>query len=271
MIMSKRFTRNIRLIEDIDKQPKSTNEQNDLLSDKKDVYVRNQNKYEKITGGVHQVNNKTPDDQGNVEIDTGVHKVNGKDPDEQGNIEVDTGVMQVNGKDPDEQGNIEVDINDRNLLTGTSDEWEERTFSSWTKGYIYLYLKDSDLEPGDIFTYGVDIDNTIDEVNTDEVKNSITFRDSEDNRLGIVKTNYISGGKKERTVCTAEIPEKTSVIRIGKFSKGEGGKQKTFAIRKIMLNHGNRAAPWTPAPEDIVTNSELEKIKQAIINLGGSI
>ncbi|MDN6162548.1 MAG: hypothetical protein L0I79_07230, partial [Atopostipes sp.] len=73
--MAKRFTRNIRSIEDIDKQSKSTNEQNDLLSDKKDVYVRNQNKYEKITGGVHQVNNKTPDDSGNVEIDTGVMQV----------------------------------------------------------------------------------------------------------------------------------------------------------------------------------------------------
>ena len=186
--------------------------------------------------------------------------------------DIDKALPEVEDKLDEVAGKIsELDISDRNLLKGTSDEWEERTFSSWTSDYIHLHLKDVGLQPGDIFTYAVDIDNTIDKVNTDKVKGSITFRDSEDNQLGIAKTNYISGGKKERAISTAEIPEKTSVIRIAKFAKEEGKKQKTFAIRKRMLNYGNRAAPWIPAPEDIVTKSELEKIKQAIINLGGSI
>jgi len=122
--MAKRFTRNIRSIEDIEKQPKYTNEQNDLLSDKKDVYVRNQNKYEKITGGVHQVNNKTPDDSGNVEIDTGVMQVNGKDPDEQGNIDVDSGVKTVANVEPDKNGNVNLkmkNIEDINLYVKHSE------------------------------------------------------------------------------------------------------------------------------------------------------
>ncbi|MDN6641081.1 MAG: phage baseplate upper protein [Tetragenococcus sp.] len=165
----------------------------------------------------------------------------------------------------------ELDYSNRNLLKGTSDEWEERTFSGWTSDFIHLRLKDVGLQPGDIFTYAVDIDNTIDEVNTDEVRSSAIFRDSEGNKLGRAPTNYISGGKKERAISTAEIPEKTSEIRIAKFSKGEERKQKTFAIRKRMLNYGTRASPWAPAPEDIVTKSEIEQIKQAITNLGGSV
>lgn len=186
--------------------------------------------------------------------------------------DIDKALPEVEDKLDEVAGKIsELDISDRNLLKGTSDEWEERTFSTWTSDYIYVHLKDVGLQPGDVFTYAVDIDNTIDEVNTDEVKNSVTFRDSEDNLLGEASTNKISGGKKERAMSTAEIPEKTSVIRIAKFSKQEGEKQKTFAIRKRMLNCGARAAPWIPAPEDIALKSDIEQIKQAIIALGGSV
>lgn len=64
--MAKRFTRNIRSIEDIEKQPKSTNEQNDLLSDGKDVYVRNKDKYERITG-LNDVNARLNDLQSRVD------------------------------------------------------------------------------------------------------------------------------------------------------------------------------------------------------------
>lgn len=66
--MAKRFTRNIRSIKDIEKQPKYTNQQNDLLSDDKHVYVRNKDQYEQITGGVKEVNGETPDENGNVDL-----------------------------------------------------------------------------------------------------------------------------------------------------------------------------------------------------------
>ncbi|MDN6612547.1 MAG: hypothetical protein L0L09_13470, partial [Staphylococcus equorum] len=130
--MAKRFTRNIRSVENIEKQPKNTNEQNDLLSDDKEVYVRNQGKYEKITGNVEKVNNKEPDDRGNVEIDTGTMTVNDEKPDDSGNVEIDTGVMQVNGKDPDEQGNIDVDSGVKTVTNVAPDE----------NGNVNLELKD---------------------------------------------------------------------------------------------------------------------------------
>lgn len=48
--MAKRFTRNIDNVEDITKLPLYLTLQNDLVSDDKDVYVKNGEKYEKITG-----------------------------------------------------------------------------------------------------------------------------------------------------------------------------------------------------------------------------
>lgn len=122
--MAKRFTRNIRSIKNIEKQPKYTNKQNDLLSDKKDVYVRNQDKYEKITGGVKEVNGETPDSDGYVEIDTGAMTVNDEKPDKNGNVTIDTGVKTVANIEPDENGNVNLEtknIEDINLYVRNSE------------------------------------------------------------------------------------------------------------------------------------------------------
>lgn len=130
--MAKRFTRNIRSIENIEKQPKYTNQQNDLLSDDKHVYVRNKDEYHNLTNSVKSVNDETIDENGNVEIDTGVHKVNGKRSDDKGNVKIDTGVMKVNGKDPDEQGNIKVDSGVKTVANVAPDE----------NGNVDLQIKD---------------------------------------------------------------------------------------------------------------------------------
>lgn len=64
--MAKRFTRNIRSIKDIEKQPKYTNQQNDLLSDDKHVYIRNKDKYERITG-LNDINARLNDLQSRID------------------------------------------------------------------------------------------------------------------------------------------------------------------------------------------------------------
>ena len=66
--MSDNFTRNIKGVKEISKQSLSTNQQNDLLSDNKDVYVRNGEKYERLTGSVKSVNGAIPNENGGVEI-----------------------------------------------------------------------------------------------------------------------------------------------------------------------------------------------------------
>lgn len=47
--MAQEFVRNIKHT-DVTKEPLYTTQQNDLISDDKDVYVHNNGKYEKITG-----------------------------------------------------------------------------------------------------------------------------------------------------------------------------------------------------------------------------
>lgn len=42
-------------------------------------------------------------------------------------------------------------------------------------------------------------------------------------------------------------------------------------IRKIKLEFGAVATPWSPAPEEILTQSDYAKIKAAIVALGGSL
>lgn len=59
--MSHHFTRNIINVKDILEQKLYTNNQNDLLSDDEEVYVRNVNWYEPITGAVRSINNILPD------------------------------------------------------------------------------------------------------------------------------------------------------------------------------------------------------------------
>ncbi|MDN6599509.1 MAG: hypothetical protein L0L13_09705 [Tetragenococcus koreensis] len=164
--MSKRFTRNIRSIENIEKQPKYTNEQNDLLSDDKHVYIRNKDKYENLTNSVKSVNDKTIDEKGNVEIDTGAMTVNDEKPDkngnvtidtgtmtvneekpnDKGNVEIDTGVMQVNGKDPDEQGNIEVDSGVKTVANVAPDENGNVNLKTKNIENITSYVKHSELD-----------------------------------------------------------------------------------------------------------------------------
>lgn len=98
--MAKRFTRNIRSIKDIEKQPKNTNQQNDLLSDDKHVYVRNKDQYEQITGGVKEVNGETPDENGNVDLQlkdfTGQEKLVRKNQLEEFNETITTQLAQNN-------------------------------------------------------------------------------------------------------------------------------------------------------------------------------
>lgn len=55
--MSKKFVRNITDIEEIEKQEKDTNIQNDILStNSKDVYIRTGNIYHELTNKVKNVN-----------------------------------------------------------------------------------------------------------------------------------------------------------------------------------------------------------------------
>jgi hypothetical protein len=92
--MSSRFTRNIHNIKNINEQDFNTNVQNDLLSDNNgEVFIRTKEKnnpqYYQLTNSVKSVNGvSTTDRQGAITIDVGVKTINNKKPDENGDINI---------------------------------------------------------------------------------------------------------------------------------------------------------------------------------------
>ena len=76
--MAHKITRNITQVKDIDKQGLNTNNQNDLLSDDKHVYVRNQKEYHCLTDNVKEVNGVKPDleDGNKAGINIGIEIIN---------------------------------------------------------------------------------------------------------------------------------------------------------------------------------------------------
>ncbi|BDU78949.1 BppU family phage baseplate upper protein [Tetragenococcus phage phiYA5_2] len=224
--MAKRLTRNIRSIKDIEKQPKYTNKQNDLLSDDKHVYVRNKDQYVQITGGVKEVNGETPDENGNVNLQT----------------------------------------NDHNLLPGTSDEWE--TYE-WETSYgwegVEYSLEELGLKIGDTITFSKLLDNTMDDVDL-KIWVQINFVDANGETLSNMRTSSIESGQRGYVKGTEKIPDDTADLLIYKVNKGDSQTAKTLAGKETKLQIGT-----LPTPEDIALKSELEQIKQAIINLGGEI
>ena len=277
--MAKRITRNIRSIEDIEKQPKYTNKQNDLLSDDKDVYVRNQDKYEQITGGVKEVNGNGSNDQGNVEVDTGVMQVNGKDPDEQGNIELaykqytDDKISSSEKKTNNTINGIQAS-GDNLILNGNF----ENGFTGWnpdasaslvnnerTSGKA-VRMKSSGIklmtsilvEPGRTYEFGY------------WYKTSSDFDGITQNtkmRLGTSSGALVDSESYDGNTTEWKKAAKTTKIK----------SEDIYSLEISIKSEASKG--WIDFSEvyliDITryneTKSELKKIKQAIINLGGSI
>ena len=116
----------------------------------------------------------------------------------------------------------------------------------------------------------MEIDNTIDQQNDSELFSSLRFT-LNNGKIKPFEGNKIPSGEKGVSSVTCVVPSDVKVARHVKIAQRPLGTQKVGAYRKPTLNHGPLAAPWAPAPEEIVIKSEIEQIKQAIIALGGEI
>ena len=261
--MAKRFTRNIRSIKDIEKQPKNTNQQNDLLSDDKHVYIRNKDKYENLTNSVKSVNQKTIDEKGNVEVDTGVMQVNGKDPDNKGNVDIDagSGIKTVTNVAPDENGNVDLQIKDfkeqKKLVRKNQLDEALEGIESGYKNYFSVKAWEeqvnTDVVDNDLPAIKLKLEgNTQYTLST----NIPVYDDSTGNKAVFFATSDVgrvnSGNdgvsvNDPRTITTNEDGEVVVVIREKDMTSGDWW---------VMLNKGTRAAPWTPAPEDLVDEAK---------------
>ncbi|WP_333498537.1 hypothetical protein [Kluyvera sp. CHPC 1.2972] len=103
------------------------------------------------------VNGQSPDDEGNVTVDTGVMKVNDKSPDASGNATIDTGVMTVNGSSPDADGNIVVQTEGVSTVNGTAPDTDGNV--ELTNFPSAVTMDDTLTVAGEITTGGRVVDN----------------------------------------------------------------------------------------------------------------
>lgn len=156
------------------------------------------------------------------------------------------------------------------MLKNTSSEWQEYTWKNWSTGFFpKIYADDLDFKNADKITLSLELDNTIDDVDLG-VRGKINVFDKSGNKFQAF-TDFVQPGEKRIEQATIAIPEGLDYVQIFWVSKEDTVTSKTAASRKHMLNFGTRAAPWQPAPEDVTPRSEIDKIKQAIIALGGDI
>lgn len=143
------------------------------------------------------------------------------------------------------------DFEGRNLLKGTSGEWEEITFYEGAYGTLINFspLEDLGLKPGDSVTLSEEVDNTIDDFNTGV---SIFLGvPAEDRRSYTAKaySKQVKLGDSKTVSVTITIPEKATEIAIRK-TREDKSSDKVVNSRCQKLQLGSLATSWTPAPED---------------------
>lgn len=162
--------------------------------------------------------------------------------------------------------NLEID--DRNLLVGTSDEWKQYTFTGWQPSHVAkINAEDEIVKSGDVVTFSLELDNTLDNANVG-IRGQMNMFDNKENKYQAF-TEFVKSGEISKEKVTATIPDNFKKLEITTVSKEDAKTEKTAAVRCHKLQKGIVATGWNPAPEDYF--AEMDKIKQAIINLGGSI
>ena len=240
--MANDFVRSIKNVRNINKQPLNTNEQTDLLSDDKHVYVRNKDQYENLTNAVKSVNNKTIDKNGNVNVEikdfTGQEKFVRKNQLDEALEGIESGY-----KNYTDNAIEDIDINDRNyfspskvnnlafLGSGESNKIEE---SSIYRGYslpvsggeIYSISRSS--KTNNRFRIGY---------TSSEPKDGMVY-------FGSTSTKYDNALKAEGLL----VPEGAEYMVVYLSNKGD-------ELPNIKIQKG-KATGWTPAPEDLVDEAK---------------
>lgn len=154
-----------------------------------------------------------------------------------------------------------------NLLTGTSDEWEEYTWTGWTTSWDTISLEKINVKPGDTVTYSAELDNSLDDVDLDI---ELLFTALDENNTAIANSNSsrVETGRKKHVTTTLTLPEETVKLRLPYIRKKDGNKEKTAGIRKRSLQRGI-PMDWKPSFKDY--DAKIKTLENAIINLGGAL
>lgn len=172
--MGNRFTRNIQNVRKIDKLPLNTNEQNDLISDKKgNVYVRNLSSYERITGlkkledAFNTLQERLKDfDPNNEEVENLTKKINNN------KIELEKKIKDIR----DEVNTIDIP-NYEDEINTLRENIENIEIKNYDKDIEYLQ---SQLNEIDIKDYEEDIKNLSDKIDELEIPSLDGYLKEED-------------------------------------------------------------------------------------------
>lgn len=158
-----------------------------------------------------------------------------------------------------------VQVGGRNLITDTSDEWNEISVATYA-GTVRSrkHCSEYGLKVGDTITYSLELDPLI--------KSGLMARldfyssaSTEDGKTS-VRGNVITKGDAGLSTITTVIPEGKEYIWLAVGNKNSTDETGSTAehYRKAKLEKGNKATDWTPALEDMATGKELSNVSGEI-------
>ncbi|MCD2492483.1 hypothetical protein LQE92_07540 [Lacrimispora sp. NSJ-141] len=158
----------------------------------------------------------------------------------------------------------DIDIGGRNLLTETSDIYNDITVDK-NRGSLYppLIIADIDLAPKEKITFSFFAKT----VSGKKLRAEIEFYNSPDNKSSIFSENFLQS-QEGRLYVTAPVKEGFSQIRLyinADLTSSTISSTSVEFVRCLKLERGNRPTDWTPAPEDM--NSRLAEITSTIDNV----
>lgn len=162
-----------------------------------------------------------------------------------------------------------LEIGGTNLFTDTSDKFKKITIDGWNhypNGVSYTML----VEEGQQYVVRAYIKN----ITSDVGVGLRFFWYSKDNKLirenSSQDTPWINSGKSGYFVIVDTAPSGATGLRVSLRNNSGTGKS-TIEYRELKVEKGNKPTAWSPAPEDLATQSDVTKLEASINVEAGKI
>lgn len=162
-----------------------------------------------------------------------------------------------------------LEIGGTNLFTDTSDKFKKITIDGWNhypNGVSYTML----VEEGQQYVVRSYIKN----ITSDVGVGLRFFWYSKDNKLirenSSQDTPWINSGKSGYFVIVDTAPSGATGLRVSLRNNSGTGKS-TIEYRELKVEKGNKPTAWSPAPEDLATQSDFTKLEASINVEAGKI
>ena len=162
-----------------------------------------------------------------------------------------------------------LEIGGTNLFTDTSDKFKKITIDGWNhypNGVSYTML----VEEGQQYVVRAYIKN----ITSDVGVGLRFFWYSKDNKLirenSSQDTPWINSGKSGYFVIVDTAPSGATGLRVSLRNNSRTGKS-TIEYRELKVEKGNKPTAWSPAPEDLATQSDVTKLEASINVEAGKI